>query len=164
MKPGQKTIHLAYILLFFIGLSMAACNDQYVFKAEKPVGTDGWSYTDTLDFKVPVTDTTQLYNLYISFTHADTFPNQNIYVKLYTRFPDGKRVSRLRSFDLFDVQGKPVGHCAGNKCETKILLQDKLYFNQIGEHLITLEQYARTNPLTGIQSLGILLEKTATKR
>jgi gliding motility-associated lipoprotein GldH len=164
MTPGQKTSYHPLIFLFLIGIGMAACNDPYVFKAEQPIGTEGWSYTDTLDFRVPVTDTTQLYNLYIRFTHADTFPNQNIYIKLYTRFPDGKRVSRLRSFDLFDVEGKPIGHCSGDRCETKLLLQDKLYFNQIGEHLITLEQFTRANPLTGIQSLGILLEKTAKKR
>jgi gliding motility-associated lipoprotein GldH len=151
-----------FVLLIVVGAT--ACGDKYLFEAEKEISNAQWSYPDTLNFEVPVTDTTQLYNLYIHFTHSDTFPTQNIYLKLHTRFPDGKRVSRTRSFDLYDIEGKPAGKCSGNSCEAKILLQDNLFFNQMGNHLITLEQFSRNNPLTGIQSVGVFLEKTEKKR
>jgi gliding motility-associated lipoprotein GldH len=164
MTTSQKTLFHPRVLLLFIALSIAACNDKYLFEAEKKIPDAHWSYMDTLDFKLPITDTAQLYNLYIKFSHADTFPNQNIYLKLHTRFPDGKRVSRIRSFDIFDTQGKATGKCSGGTCETQVLLQNKLYFNQLGEHLITLEQYTRSNPIEGLISVGIMLEKTKEKR
>ena len=160
MESGFKWLRLTGIL----ALGFYACADGYLYEAEKKIANEKWAYADTLDFVVPVADTTQLYNLYIAFTHADTFSSQNVYVKLYTRFPDGKRVQRIRSFDLFDAQGNPNGDCSGKKCETKILLQDRLYFNQLGDYQITLEQFSRENPLGGIQSVGIMLEKTKQKK
>lgn len=164
MTSRQKTLLPIVVLLVFIGIVAVSCGDKYVYKAEKNIQQAQWAYTDTLDFKMPVADTSQLYNLYINFVHADTFPNQNIYLKLYTRFPDGKRISRIRSFDLFDTEGKPKGECSSTKCETKILLQDKLYFNQTGDYLLTLEQFTRSSPLSGIAAVGIMLEKTEKKR
>lgn len=140
------------------------CSEPFAYKAEHAFPQGKWAYADTVDFNVPVSDTSHLYNLYIEFNHVDTFPNQNIYLKLYTRFPSGKRVNRIRSFDLFDVEGKATGKCSGDECSTRLLLQDNLYFNQLGDHLITLEQFTRSNPVGGIRSVGILLEKTDKKR
>ena len=162
MTYRQKVISYALSLLTI--MSIAACDDKLVFSAEKKIPNQQWTYADTLDFKVPVADTAQLYNLYIAFSHSDTFPNQNIYLKLSTRFPDGKRVSRVRSFDFFDIQGKPVGKCSGSGCETKVLLQDNLYFNQLGDYIITLEQFTRSNPISGINSIGLSMEKMDKKR
>lgn len=164
MTFRQKTPFCSVALLVGIALIWAACGDQYAFESEKKIQQGQWAYSDTLDFKVPVTDTTQLYNLYVQFTHADTFPTQNIYLKLYTRFPNGKRVSRIRSFDFYDIEGKPTGQCSGHQCTTRILLQDNLYFNQLGEHLITLEQFTRTSPVNGLYAVGLFMEKTKKKR
>jgi gliding motility-associated lipoprotein GldH len=164
MLFGQKLFPIYTALLLFVAIMLTSCGDQYIFEAETDIPNAQWSYRDTLDFKIPVADTAQLYNLYIRFTHADTFPNQNIYLKLYTRFPDGKRVTRIRSFDLFDMQGTPQGKCSGGQCQTQILLQDNLYFNQLGEHLITLEQYSRSSPLNGLIAVGVMMEKTEKKR
>lgn len=150
--------------LFVLIANLASCGEKYVFEEKKDIPNGQWAYADTIDFKVPVTDTTQLYNLYIEFTLADSFPNQNAYLKLKTRFPDGKRVSRIRSFDFFDPEGNPIGKCSSKECKSRMLLQDNLYFNQVGEYLITLEQYTRTNPLNGLTAIGIALEKTDKKR
>lgn len=162
MTFGQKTSGFTAILLIAIGF--ASCDDNTVFDAEKNIPNGQWAYPDTLDFTVPVSDTAQLYNLFIQFAYADTFPTQNIYLKLSTRFPDGKRVSRIRSFDLYDVQGKPTGKCAGSTCKAKILLQNNLYFNQVGDYLLTLEQYTRKSSLPGVTAVGLSMEKMTDKK
>jgi len=162
MTNRQTSSSITILLLLAIGF--VSCGDNFIFKSEKKIPNGQWAYADTLEFKVPVSDTAQLYNLYIQFTHADTFPTQNIYLKLHTRFPDGKRVSRIRSFDFYDIEGKPTSKCSGSSCRTKILLQDKLYFNQLGEYGITLEQYTRNSPLNGVTEVGIVMEKAAKKR
>jgi gliding motility-associated lipoprotein GldH len=164
MSANLKSVIQNCFLLLLFAYGISSCDDKYLYESKIDIHNAQWTYQDTLNFKVPITDTMQLYNLYIRFSHADTFPNQNIYLKLYTQFPNGKRVSRIRSFDLYDIQGKPFGKCSGKACETQILLQDKLYFNQLGEHLITLEQYTRSSPLGGLSAVGIMLEKTDKKR
>jgi gliding motility-associated lipoprotein GldH len=100
----------------------------------------------------------------VDFEHADTFPSQNIYLKLYTRFPDGKRLSRTRSFDLFNAQGESNGECSGGKCHVHSLLQENAYFNRRGEYVIALEQFMRRDSLPGMLSVGLVIEKTEKKR
>ncbi len=152
--------------IFFVLLvsSLASCGPDYLFEEEKKIADGQWNYRDTLDFRFTVTDTAQLYNLFADFAYADTFSTQNIYLKLHTRFPDGRRVSRIRSFDLFDAQGSAVGKCSGHACNTRILLQDKAYFNLVGEYMITLEQFTRRDPLPGMSEIGLAVEKTGAAR
>ncbi len=155
---------LRSIFFVFLVSSFASCGPDYLFDEDKKIADGQWQYRDTLDFRFTVTDTAQLYNMFADFEYADTFSTQNIYLKLHTRFPDGRRISKVRSFDLFDAQGTAIGKCSGHACKTRILLQDKAYFNLPGEYMITLEQYTRLDPLPGMNVVGLAVEKTGTKR
>ena len=99
----------------------------------------------------------------MDFTHADSFPSQNLYVKFYTRFPDGKRLSVPLSFDFFDAQGNPTGKCSGGDCRTKIAIQQNAFFNKTGEYVLTLEQFGRRDPMPGVEAVGVTVEKTGKK-
>lgn len=151
-------------LLAFVALSLAACGPNYLFEEEKSVPNQQWVYADTLDFTFSVTDTSALYNLYVNFVYADTFPNQNVYVKFHTRFPDGKRLSKPLSFDLFDSMGNPTGKCSGGFCKAQIGIQQNAFFNQLGEYTITLEQFGRRDHLPGLKALGFVVERTEKKK
>lgn len=153
-----------YLFFVFTALCCYACGPDYLFREEKNITAGQWAYRDTLDFRFSVADTTQLYNLFADFEYVDTFPTQNIYLKLHTRFPDGKRTSRIRSFDLFDTEGNAAGKCSGHTCKARILLQDKAYFNLPGEYTITLEQFTRLDPLPGMNMAGFAVEKTGKER
>ncbi len=150
-------------LIFFLALTMTACGPNYLFEDEKKIPNQQWAYADTLDFKFAVPDTTALYNLYVNFVYADSFPSQNIYVKFYTRFPDGKRLSKPLSFDFFDPEGKPSGKCSGGTCRTQIPIQQNAFFEKAGEYTITLEQFGRRDPIPGIKTVGLAVEKAGKK-
>lgn len=152
-----------FIFLIFIALGIASCEQKFLFEEKKEIPGGVWMYRDTVDFKFAVTDTAALYDLFVDFEHTDTFPNQNVYLKLYTRFPDGKRLSMARSFDLFNAQGESNGKCSGGDCRVHILLQDRAYFNQPGEYIITLEQFTRRDSLPGIRAVGLAIEKKGKK-
>jgi len=151
-------------LIMSIVATLAGCGPGYYFEETKTIADGRWAYSDTLDFRFTVTDTLETYNIYLDFECADTFPNQNIYLKLYTRFPDGKRLGKQKSFDLFDTQGKPLGTSTGTTCHVHTVLQERAFFNKPGEYVITLEQYTRSNPLPGVKSVGLILEATGVKR
>lgn len=156
---------MKYPFIFFLSLvlSLSACGPDYLFEEEKTIQNGEWSYRDTLDFKFTVTDTTALYNISVGFVYADSFPNQNIYVKFYTRFPDGKRLSRPLSFDFFDPIGNPAGKCSGGSCTAQIPIQQNAFFEKAGEYTITLEQFGRKDPLPGLESIALSVEKTGKK-
>ena len=151
-------------LLFASILALAACGPNYLFEENKDIPKGQWAYSDTLDFKFNVQDTAALYNLFVNFTYADSFPNQNIYVKFYTRFPDGKRLSKPLSFDFFDPSGNPTGKCSSTECQTQVAIQRNAFFEKAGEYTITLEQFGRRDPLSGIKTVGFSVEKAEGKR
>lgn len=152
------------ILTGFLTLLLAACNSGTIFQEEKNIPTSGWMYRDSLDFNFKISDTSAIYNLYVDVAHADTFAAQNLYVKLYTRFPDGKRPGKTVSLDLFDAAGAPVGKCSGQTCAAHILLQENAYFATPGDYGLTIHQFMRRDSLPGIQSVGFSIEKTGQKR
>lgn len=160
----QKRIGRAFIPALMCTLLLSACGPDYYFEETKTIADARWAYADTLDFRFSVTDTLEAYHIYLDFEYADTFPNQNIYLKLYTRFPDGKRLGKQKSFDLFDTQGKSLGACSGATCRLRTVLQERAFFNKPGDYVITLEQYTRSNPLPGIKAVGLTLEATGVKR
>ena len=154
---------IPFIFLAFILVSLSACCPDYLFESEKTISNGQWAYRDTVDFKFTVTDTTALYNIHVDFAYADSFPNQNIYIKFYTRFPGGKRLSKPLSFDLFDPTGNASGKCSGGICHTQIPIQQNAFFEKAGDYTITLEQFGRQDPLPGLKTIGLTVEKAGKK-
>ena len=162
-KLFQYSMKISLIYLTFILVSLSACGPEYLFEAEKTISNGQWAYRDTLDFKFTVTDTAALYNIQVDFAYADSFPSQNIYIKFYTRFPDGKRLSKPLSFDLFDPIGNASGKCSGGICSTQIPIQQNAFFEKSGDYVITLEQFSRQDPLPGLKTIGLAVEKAGKK-
>jgi len=153
----KKIVWLPAALFAFL---LSACGPDYVYQETQQINNGGsWSYTDTLNFNFTITDTVSRYNFYLDFEHKDTFPSQNIYLKLSTRFPDGHRLTRIRSFNIFDNQGAIMGKCSGHDCDLSTLLQGNAYFKETGNYILTVEQNTRVDHLPGIKSVGLALEK-----
>ena len=147
-----------------LSIVFSACGPGYFYKSDKKIPGGIWLYRDTVDFSFNITDTASLYNLYLDTEYRDTFPNQNIYLKLYTRFPDGKRFSKPYAFDLFDALGAAKGKCSGHDCNLHTILQENAFFNQPGQYTITVEQFMRRDSVAGIRSVGLSVEKTVRKK
>lgn len=157
----KKTIRF---FLFVLVVLQTACGPDFLYKSEKTISHGVWSYRDTLDFRFTISDTTRLYDLYLDFEHADTFPTQNLYLKLYTLFPDGTRLSKVKSVDFFDSKGNPFGRSSGHTCRLHSLLQENTFFSSPGEYRITLEQYMRRDSLSGINAVGISVQQSSAAR
>jgi len=152
--------NFAWLLIALFSCCMVACGPDYVYKAEQEIPNNGqWAYQDTLNFNFTITDTVAHYNFYLDIAHSDTFAFQNAYLNLYTRFPDGHRLTKLRSFDFFDVQGTPTGKCSGERCTMQTVLQENAFFRETGDYVLTVAQSTRRNPLPGVYSVGLRLEK-----
>lgn len=151
-------MHKILFLLAIPVLLQTACQSKYSFEDKKNIPDGQWNYRDTLDFRFSITDTSRTYNLYLDFRYADTFATQNLYLQLHTLFPDGKRLKKQISFDLFDAQGAPKGTCSGHRCDYLAMLQENAFFDRSGEYVITVEQYTRQDSLPGILSVGLAIE------
>jgi len=154
-----KYILLACTLVFLF----VSCGPDDYFHASKDLPKEGWMYRDTVDFTFNIEDTSALYNIFVDMKYLDTFPNQNVYLKLYTRFPNGRRMSKPYSFDLFNAQGVSNGNCTGHRCLLQASLQENAYFDQKGTYVLTFEQFMRRDSIPAITSVGLRLQKTKQK-
>jgi gliding motility-associated lipoprotein GldH len=150
-------------IIYLIGIlglySLSSCNSKVVFEEQKNINNSVWNYADSLQYEFEVKDTSQRYNMYLRFDHSETFAYQNIYLQLQTTFPSGKQLSKILSLDLFDATGKVLGKGSGDACKVQIMLQENTWFNQTGLYKITINQNMRTDQLSGISQVGLLLEK-----
>ncbi len=156
--------NFAWLLVVLSSWCLLACGPDYVYQGKQEIPNGGqWAYQDTLNFNFTITDTVARYNFYLDLVHSDTFAFQNVYLNLYTRFPDGHRLTKLRSFDLFDTQGATVGRCTGERCTLRTILQENAFFRETGDYVLTVGQNMRQSPLSGMYSIKLTLEKLPRK-
>jgi gliding motility-associated lipoprotein GldH len=155
---------MRFFLLFGIVATFAACGPEYLVESRHDLPNATWAYRDSVSFDFEISDTTRLYNLFFDLHATDTFPTQNVYLLLSTRFPNGKYQRMQRSFDVFDKAGQPVGQHRNSQCQQRAMLQENAFFSQAGRYRITVAQYSRQDPLRGIASVGVAVQPLATKR
>lgn len=155
---------VSFALLFAIILTSCGDNKSYIINETNEFENRMWAESDTLDFKVNITDTTTRYNLGMTLKHNKDYTYQNVYLMIHTKFPDGKRFSKQVNIDIADKTGKWYSDCSGSTCKVEITIQREAIFNQAGEYTFTVEQFTRDEQLGNIQSLAFHIEDTGKSR
>jgi gliding motility-associated lipoprotein GldH len=158
------TSYLGITILALIMVSFFSCGEDYDYEKQYVIDDTSWKYGDTLNYNFEIQDTTNIYNLYLEVEHSSSYSYQNLYTKIYTKFPTGERIEEVLSLELSDKAGNWMGDCRNDDCRLLIPIQQNAFFNAPGAYEITLEQYMRKNPMPGIHKLGFKLEKTAHSR
>lgn len=152
------------LIITTVSFLFITCKQEILFDSKKEINGGIWTYQNKIDFQFTIEDTTALYNLYLNLSAADSFASENIYLKLWTSFPDGKRLEYVKSFGVFDNEGKIIGDQSGETSTQNILLQENAFFNQSGNYQIVVEQFMRSDSIRGISSVGLTVEKSKIKR
>ena len=156
--------------LFYAFLPLSLCllwacgKEKILFEKQYDLQNQQWTYSDTLNFAFNITDTLAIYDIVLVLKHTPQYAMQNIYTNIYTQFPKGERVKQLLNMDLADNTGKWEGNCNGSECDFEIPIQPNAFFNQTGQHIITLEQYMRTETLAGIKNITLKIVDKGIKR
>jgi gliding motility-associated lipoprotein GldH len=158
--------NVKYFVIALLGGSIGffGCGPDYVYQSEKKIEHAVWTYRDSAVFEFDVQDTSKLYNLYLNLAAQPSFATENLYVRLHTAFPDGKRLALAKSFDVFDKQGKVMGSKSGGAHVQHIMLQEHTFFNQMGKYRIVVEQFMRQDSLPGIEAIGLDVERSKAAR
>ena len=151
-------------LLFSFLLGSSACGPTVIYQEQRDIDPAGWTYADTLHYPFDIVDTSRVYNLFLTLDHRRDFATQNLYVRVHTGFPNGKRLSQRLSLEISDKIGRGLGDCQQTHCRLDIPIQANAYFDQVGAHYFTLEQFMRTDSLAGIQSVSFRVELAQQER
>ncbi len=150
---------------FAIVLLLTACGkEKTIFEKEYPIQNSAWTYADTLNFAFDIADTTALYDIVVHIKHRADYGFQNLYTRIHTKFPTGERRTQTLNFDLADNTGQWNGKKSGSSRDFEVKIQQNAFFNQVGQHVITLEQLMRKESLEGIERIQLEVIDKGEKR
>ena len=160
----MKNNIFAALFLAFTFLLTACGKEKIIFEKEYPIPNSAWTYADTLNFAFDIVDTMALYDIVVHIKHRSDYGFQNLYTRISTKFPTGDRRSQTLNFDLADNTGKWNGEGSGKTRSYSVDIQQNAFFNQAGKHIITLEQFMRTEALASIESVSLRIVDKQAKR
>ncbi len=149
------------LIFSIIMLSISACGPSYIFDNDKEIANKTWLYKDSINFYVPIEDISSTYNVILSVTHDEEFGNENAYVNVFVKSPDGKRTKNQVSVEMADKAGQWRGRCSGGSCVLETMLQESAKFPQKGNYTFTIIQNNRMDSLQLVEKIGLKLQKQA---
>lgn len=143
-------------------LILSGCDQSRVYELDHDLHGHFWGAKEIQAFEFAITDSTQLYNIFYRVRNSSDYPYARIFVKYSLVDQANKELqSKLVSNYLFDQKsGVPLGSSGiGDKFDHQFLIIDRKKFNTVGKFKVTLEQFMRTDTLSGVESIGIRVEK-----
>lgn len=162
----MKNWPLYSLLVIVLSLLLVACNENRIYHEKQDISDNIWDRSEKVTFQFEIADTTKRYNLYTDIRHTNFYVFSNLWMMVYTTYPDGTELEPERlPIDLADVDGRWYGDCAGDICDLEVYIQRNIRFDQVGTYTITFEQIMRSKDvpslerLPGIMALGLSVER-----
>lgn len=148
-------------LFFIISLMIfSACDPILVYEKNMAIDAEGWKIENPAEFEVEVSDTLSPHNFYINLRHSTEYKFSNIYLFLDTYFPGNNQTRDTIEIILADIKGEWYGKGMGKIKENQVMLQKNFVFPGSGTYKFTIEQGMREEVLTGIEDVGIRIERS----
>lgn len=156
----MKNRFYTLVTFFLTILVLSSCNSDVIFQEKLDVDPVGWLADSKLEFGFEISDTLPLYDLKLDVFYDETaYKYENLYVKVFTTFPDGARIEDMISFEMQTSSALENTSCMSETCQLPVYLQQGIGFNQAGLYKLSFEQYGRVDTLLGIKKLQLTVIK-----
>lgn len=146
-------------LFFVLFIFITACNNNVKYQDNSDLENESWNISNVLTHKIEITDTLEVYNMFINIRNTVDYKYSNLFMFVTTKFPNGKMAKDTLECLLADNMGKWYGKGKGRVRDSKILFKPKVRFPALGSYTIEIKQAMREEPLVGIANVGISLEE-----
>lgn len=155
----MKKFAVQFLVVFFILISIFACNKNRVFGEYKTIPRAVWHRDSVVVFKVPVTDTLQNHNLYVNVRNDIKYKYSNLWLFIDIIQPgDSTSVTDTLEVTLADQTGKWLGKGFGGIKTSETLFRKNVFFPVAGNYQIQIKQGMRGQLLEGITEVGFKVE------
>ena len=154
----MKTNSFSKIFLIAIVMLIFSCDSNKLYEENLTVDKDGWHADDVKTFEFEIEDTLSPLNLYINLRTTTDYPFSNLYLFLYSSYPDGYRDKDTLEFILAEPSGKWLGENSGTVVENKIMIFKGGRFTKQGTYQFKLEHGMREKILPEILDVGFRVE------
>jgi gliding motility-associated lipoprotein GldH len=153
---------ITFNILWVIGLISllsSSCQSDAVFDQTESLAENGWIQKKQVVFPFEIQDTVQTYDLYVAMRQSNEYPFYNLYFNC--RLTQENKLVWKKAFAeaiLYDPKtGKPKGGGVGDMYSHSYPIFKGLKFPRRGKYQVELEQYMRTDTLSGVVSIGASL-------
>jgi len=146
-------------VFFLMAVFVFSCSKERIILEKEALIKEntGWIFSDSLAVDFSISDTSRFYAMRFQLNFDPQFNYENVYTRIHTQFPDGKRISQILSLQLTNETGAWAGKCNKNVCHVEIPLQERIIFPSTGYYKISIAQYTRTDTLEGIKKATFYL-------
>lgn len=130
-----------------------------VFEKHISIPDYQWNYSFHPAFAFDISDTSALYNIYVTIRHTNDYPFSNLWLLISSNYSGEKPKTQRVELPLADREGKWLGSGIDNIFDQRILIQQNARFNRPGSYHFSFEQNMRMDDLPHVMSIGLRIEK-----
>lgn len=141
-------------------LALSSCQKipKPYFEAYKSIDPKGWSHNDTVTFAFESQDSLAKYNFDVLLRNQTSYAYANVFLFIYTEFPNGKSALDTLNYMLADPTGKWYGEVSGSLVESRITYKQTTIPYK-GDYKMHVIQAMRDKHLEGITDIGLQIHK-----
>ena len=148
-----------FFFLTLISLGLCSCDPNRIYESNVKIPAEGWRHTEHARFEVEITDTVSPCNIYINVRNNNNYKYMELWLFVDVHMPLGITERDTAKIILADHRGKWQGHGLGSKFDLRMLFRKNVRFPAAGKYVFDYEQATRDELLTGIDDIGLRIEK-----
>jgi gliding motility-associated lipoprotein GldH len=157
-QSGSRYSFLAVVII--ISFLVVSCRQVDVFEKNTTIPHYNWQHNYTVSGSFIIKDTSAAYNIYIVLRHTDAYQYNNIWLKTGLQAPGDTMFFQNINLTLASDATGWEGTGMNDIWEVRKLLNGRpKQFKKSGEYKFTINQIMRDNPLAGIMSAGMRVQK-----
>jgi gliding motility-associated lipoprotein GldH len=151
-----------YLIIMMFFLTVTGCHpDGRIFIEHKELSPDvEWLKADIREFKVPIENNSQAYNLSLSFRYANGYQFEVAKVKVTETSPSGKETINEYDLKVREKNGDYIGDAGYDIWDSEHLVQPNKKYEETGTYTYKLEHNMPTDPMNFAMEIGVILDKT----
>ena len=158
----RKTLNIARNISVFMGLAMllglGSCDNNMIYDENIAVGDNVWTFDDIKTFEFDVSDTISPVNIFVNLRTTTEYQYSNIYVFLYSEYPNGATNKDTLEFLLAKPDGEWYGDNTGTIVEFKGLIATGGRFSTAGKYRFQIQHAMREKELPEVIDVGMRVE------
>lgn len=155
-KRMPKTVMGFFLMGLF--LSLTSCDSNKIYEENIPVTDHVWRSDDIKTFAFDITDTISQVKIFVNLRTTVDYAYSNIYVFLFSEYPNGTQNKDTLEFLLAQPDGKWLGENSGTIVEFHGLIASGGRFSTAGHYTFQLQHAMREEELPEIVDVGMRIE------
>jgi len=151
---------VSWILLIMPLALTFSCDSNRIYEENFSVADNVWNVEDVKTFTFNMEDTLSALDLYINLRTTGDYPYSNIYLFLYSQYPNGYSDKDTLEFILAEPDGKWLGEYSGSIVENQILIARGGRFQYPGDYTFKIQHAMTEDNLPEIVDVGFRVAYT----